>query len=70
MKLLVSALLMMMLSSCAAPPQVSVPNSKSSLPDLGAAPELESDTWINTDSPLSLSALRGKVVLLDMWTYG
>ena len=25
--------------------------------------------WLNTDRPLSLSALRGKVVLLDFWTY-
>lgn len=27
-------------------------------------------SWINTDRPLSLQALRGKVVLLDFWTYG
>lgn len=26
--------------------------------------------WINVDKPLSLRALRGKVVLLDFWTYG
>ena len=26
--------------------------------------------WLNTDHPLSLRALRGKVVLLDFWTYG
>jgi thiol-disulfide isomerase/thioredoxin len=26
--------------------------------------------WLNTDRPLSLQALRGKVVLLDFWTYG
>lgn len=25
--------------------------------------------WLNTDRPLSLEALRGKVVLLDFWTY-
>ncbi len=26
--------------------------------------------WINTDKPLSLGDLRGKIVLLDFWTYG
>lgn len=26
--------------------------------------------WLNTDKPLSLSGLKGKVVLLDFWTYG
>ncbi len=26
--------------------------------------------WLNTDRPLSIAALRGKVVLLDFWTYG
>ena len=35
------------------------------------APELTGDRgWLNTDKPLSLSALKGKVVLLDFWTYG
>ncbi|MBX7170086.1 MAG: redoxin domain-containing protein [Pyrinomonadaceae bacterium] len=35
------------------------------------APELVGGTsWLNTDKPLSLQALRGKVVLLDFWTYG
>jgi thiol-disulfide isomerase/thioredoxin len=35
------------------------------------APELEGGRgWLNTDAPLALAALRGKVVLLDFWTYG
>jgi thiol-disulfide isomerase/thioredoxin len=35
------------------------------------APELEGGRgWLNTDAPLSLAGLRGKVVLLDFWTYG
>jgi thiol-disulfide isomerase/thioredoxin len=35
------------------------------------APELSGHHgWLNTDKPLSLAALRGKVVLLDFWTYG
>ena len=25
--------------------------------------------WVNTDRPLSLQELRGKIVLLDFWTY-
>jgi len=26
--------------------------------------------WLNADGPLSLAGLRGKIVLLDFWTYG
>lgn len=38
--------------------------------DYGPAPELSNDVWLNTDQPLRLAGLRGKVVLIDMWTYG
>ena len=35
------------------------------------APEITGGRgWLNTDKPLSLEALKGKVVLLDFWTYG
>lgn len=35
------------------------------------APELpQHEAWLNTDSPLSLKHLKGRVVLLDFWTYG
>ncbi len=40
-----------------------------SLPDLGVAPELENTTWLNADAPLRLADLRGKVVLIEMWTF-
>ncbi len=33
------------------------------------APEIASGEWINSD-PLKISELRGKVVLLEFWTYG
>lgn len=42
----------------------------SDLPTLGAAPELHDGIWLNTDLPLKLADLRGKVVLLEMWTFG
>lgn len=43
---------------------------RASLEDFGLAPELENKVWLNTDRPLQLKELRGKVVLLDMWTFG
>ena len=43
--------------------------SSSSLPNLGKAPELAgTQEWLNSN-PLSISGLRGKVVLVDFWTY-
>lgn len=44
--------------------------SSASLPDLGPAPELTNDIWLNVDAPLRLADLRGKVVAIDMWTFG
>src|SRR5512144_1843084 len=40
------------------------------LPDLGPAPELMNETWLNVDAPLRLADLRGKVVIVEMWTFG
>lgn len=39
------------------------------LKDFGAAPELNNTVWLNVDQPLRLANLRGKVVLLEMWTF-
>ena len=42
------------------------------LPVLGAAPEfVDNQSWFNTpgDRPLTLRGLRGRVVLVDFWTY-
>jgi cytochrome c biogenesis protein CcdA/thiol-disulfide isomerase/thioredoxin len=44
----------------------------SSLPVLGAAPDfVGNQRWFNTphDKPLSLAQLKGRVVLVDFWTY-
>jgi cytochrome c biogenesis protein CcdA/peroxiredoxin len=43
--------------------------AKSALPDFGVAPSLHAGgAWINSQ-PLTLSQLKGKVVLVDFWTY-
>ena len=46
--------------------------SRSALPVLGRAPDFVGiDAWLNTpgNRPLTLAGLRGKVVLVDFWTY-
>jgi hypothetical protein len=50
--------------------EVAVPENHPVLDDLGLAPELENEIWLNSDGPLRLAELRGEVVLLDMWTFG
>lgn len=36
----------------------------------GYAPPLKSDNgWVNTDEPVKLSRLKGKIVLINFWTY-
>jgi len=47
----------------------STPTADPALPDYGTAPELAgTGEWFNT-KPLTLRSLRGKVVLIDFWTY-
>ena len=33
------------------------------------APDIAGESWINS-TPLTMAGLRGRVVLLDFWTYG
>jgi thiol-disulfide isomerase/thioredoxin len=40
------------------------------VPNFGPAPEIENELWINTDTPLPLASQKGKVVLVEFWTFG
>jgi len=42
-----------------------VPSSREPAPEFP-----EGLDWINVDRPLTLRDLRGRLVLLDFWTYG
>ena len=75
MKYLLFGLIALTLFGCAprnmTQPQADSAMSKlASLPDLGPAPELWNDTWLNVDAPLRIADLRGKVVIVEMWTFG
>lgn len=53
-------------------PQSEGGGDRLNLPDLGTAPEfVGNQDWFNTpgDQPLTLKHLRGRVVLVDFWTY-
>jgi thiol-disulfide isomerase/thioredoxin len=51
-------------------PRPSLEAPAANLPDLGSAPELTNSVWLNTDSSLRLADLRGRVVGVEMWTFG
>jgi len=57
-------------ASSTAPAQSPEAVPEATLPDLGPAPELAGDPWLNTAEPLDLARLRGKVVLVEFWTFG
>ena len=40
------------------------------LPDMGLAPDFDNEIWLNTDQPQNLANLRGRVVLVEFWTFG
>lgn len=74
--ILLLALLVPFLAACASTPKINAqapnpipPKQQSLYPDLGLAPEITNQVWINTDKPLRLADLRGKVILLEMWTF-
>ena len=75
MKRFLLGVIALFLFGCA-PQRTDVPSADfsmfktTSLPDLGLAPELTNDIWLNVDAPLRLADLRGKVVLVEMWTFG
>jgi thiol-disulfide isomerase/thioredoxin len=58
-----------LLAACASS-QSKEQSAQADYSDLGPAPELSGDVWLNSDSPLRLAGLRGKVVLVEMWTFG
>jgi thiol-disulfide isomerase/thioredoxin len=70
-------LIAIFLTGCFPIAQTSIPQTNTdttgptlpALPDDGPAPELTNTVWLNTDHPLRLADLRGKVVLLEMWTF-
>ncbi|HEX8146322.1 MAG TPA: thioredoxin-like domain-containing protein, partial [Pyrinomonadaceae bacterium] len=73
MRVLLSAVLFCLLLAAGARAQEAKGGDEVSARERGRvrAPELEGGRgWLNTDRPLSLAGLRGKVVLLDFWTYG
>ncbi len=55
--------------SAPSPSSPATPATRLNLPDLGPAPELENQVWLNTDHPLHIRDLRGEVILLEMWTF-
>lgn len=78
------SLLLLSLAACALAPQAgpyveegapvddvsASPEMEIELKNYGPAPELTNEVWLNVDQPLRLADLRGRVVLIDMWTFG
>jgi len=64
--------LMAAVAACVTAPGPSgAPTQESMLNNYGPAPELTNTIWLNTaGQALRLADLRGKVVALDMWTFG
>ncbi|MFH1104098.1 MAG: thioredoxin-like domain-containing protein [Actinomycetota bacterium] len=74
---LAAALACLVVASCSGNPATTTIPATGATTTLGAAegpqpaPEFPDGLeWLNTGRPLSMAELRGKVVLLDFWTYG
>src|SRR5215467_5226380 len=69
--LLIAALSLLSVSPASG--SVRIQQEKSTMPEYEGkvnAPEFhEGLEWLNTDRPLTIRELRGKIVLLDFWTY-
>jgi hypothetical protein len=59
----------LVLAMLAATAAVAGPAAAQALRPGAAAPEIAGAPWINSE-PLTLAGLRGRVVLVDFWTYG
>lgn len=69
MRLSAAVMILMSLctTACSEGPAAEVPNAKAA--GYGVAPEFTGiDRWLNSE-PLTLASLRGKVVLVEFWTY-
>lgn len=63
-------ILMLLVSACTPANEPIQEAVMPDLPDLGPAPEITNEVWINSDEPLTLASQRGKVVLVEFWTFG
>ena len=45
------------------------PRAGTALTNGTAAPDFSGESWINS-KPLTIAALKGRVVLVEFWTYG